>query len=50
MLWIWFGLDGTGVQRSVEMHWLLGPALMIMFAFLGNTLLYGPKGLVCDST
>ena len=38
MLWIWFGLDGTGVGRSVEMHWLLGPTLMITFAFLGNTL------------
>ena len=38
MLWIWFGLDGTGVQKSVEMHWLLGPALMVTFAFLGNTL------------
>ncbi|KAK5135013.1 hypothetical protein LTR08_005673 [Meristemomyces frigidus] len=38
MLWIWFGLDGTGVPRSVEMHWLLGPTLMITFAFFGNTL------------
>ena len=38
MLWIWFGLDGTGVQRSADMHWLLGPTLMILFAFLGNTL------------
>lgn len=38
MLWIWFGLDGTGIQRSAEMHWFLGPVLMIMFAFLGNTL------------
>lgn len=38
MLWIWFGLDGTGVQRSVELHWFLGPTLMITFAFLGNTL------------
>ena len=38
MLWIWFGLDGTGVQRSTEMHWVFGPALMVMFAFLGNTL------------
>lgn len=38
MLWIWFGLDGTGVQRSVEFHWFLGPTLMITFAFLGNTL------------
>ena len=38
MLWIWFGLDGTGVQRSSELHWFLGPTLMITFAFLGNTL------------
>ncbi|KAK3706807.1 hypothetical protein LTR37_012486 [Vermiconidia calcicola] len=38
MLWIWFGLDGTGVQRSVEMHWILGPTLIVTFAFLGNTL------------
>ncbi|SPN97035.1 related to YVC1 Vacuolar cation channel [Cephalotrichum gorgonifer] len=38
MLWIWFGLDGTGIQRSAEFHWLLGPALMVAFAFLGNTL------------
>jgi hypothetical protein len=38
MLWIWFGLDGTGIQRSAEMHWFLGPLLMITFAFLGNTL------------
>ncbi|KAI1083176.1 nonselective cation channel [Whalleya microplaca] len=38
MLWIWFGLDGTGVQRSTDFHWLLGPILMITFAFLGNTL------------
>ncbi|KAI9891616.1 MAG: hypothetical protein M1814_002550 [Vezdaea aestivalis] len=38
MLWIWFGLDGTGIQRSVDFHWLLGPILMVTFAFLGNTL------------
>lgn len=38
MLWVWFGLDGTGIQRSVEFHWLLGPILMVAFAFLGNTL------------
>ncbi|RFU32051.1 hypothetical protein B7463_g4332, partial [Scytalidium lignicola] len=38
MLWVWFGLDGTGIQKSVELHWLLGPLLMITFAFLGNTL------------
>lgn len=38
MLWIWFGLDGTGVHRSAEFHWFLGPTLMITFAFLGNTL------------
>ncbi|KAI1266852.1 hypothetical protein F5Y18DRAFT_350447 [Xylariaceae sp. FL1019] len=38
MLWIWFGLDGTGVSNSTDFHWLLGPILMITFAFLGNTL------------
>lgn len=38
MLYVWFGLDGTGIQRSVEFHWLIGPALMVTFAFLGNTL------------
>jgi hypothetical protein len=37
-MWIWFGLDGTGIQRSVEIHKILGPLLMIAFAFLGNTL------------
>ncbi|XMA20503.1 hypothetical protein WAI453_013294 [Rhynchosporium graminicola] len=38
MLWVWFGLDGTGIQRSVDFHWLLGPIFMVTFAFLGNTL------------
>jgi hypothetical protein len=38
MVWIWFGLDGTGIQRSPDFHWILGPALMVLFAFLGNTL------------
>ncbi|TDZ22965.1 Calcium channel YVC1 [Colletotrichum orbiculare MAFF 240422] len=38
MLWIWFGLDGTGISRSADFHQLLGPVLMVAFAFLGNTL------------
>lgn len=38
MLWIWFGLDGTGIERAVDFHFILGPSLMIAFAFLGNTL------------
>ncbi|KAH7359067.1 nonselective cation channel [Plectosphaerella cucumerina] len=38
MLWIWFGLDGHGIDMSVNFHWLLGPTLMVAFAFLGNTL------------
>ncbi|KAH8893769.1 hypothetical protein GQ53DRAFT_840109 [Thozetella sp. PMI_491] len=38
MVYIWFGLDGSGIQRSAEFHWLLGPTLMVTFAFLGNTL------------
>lgn len=38
MLWVWFGLDGTGIQKSTDFHWLIGPILMVTFAFLGNTL------------
>ena len=38
MLYVWFGLDGTGIQKSPEFHWLIGPVLMVTFAFLGNTL------------
>ncbi|KAH8198256.1 hypothetical protein TruAng_007599 [Truncatella angustata] len=38
LLWVWFGLDGTGFSRSGEFHPILGPALMTAFAFLGNTL------------
>ena len=38
MVWIWFGLDGTGIQRSPDFHPILGPTLMVLFAFLGNTL------------
>ena len=38
MLYVWFGLDGTGIQKSLDFHWLLGPSLMVTFAFLGNTL------------
>ncbi|RMD44451.1 hypothetical protein DV735_g618, partial [Chaetothyriales sp. CBS 134920] len=38
IIWIWFGLDGTGIDKAPEFHWFLGPALMVSFAFLGNTL------------
>lgn len=38
LLWIWFGLDGTGFDRSADFHKILGPALFTAFAFLGNTL------------
>ncbi|KAK4184241.1 hypothetical protein QBC35DRAFT_392100 [Podospora australis] len=38
LLWIWFGLDGTGIERAPEFHFFLGPTLIISFAFLGNTL------------
>ncbi|GAA94326.1 uncharacterized protein L969DRAFT_19510 [Mixia osmundae IAM 14324] len=39
MIWIWFGLDGTGIQEAPQFHWLLGPVLMVAFACLANTLL-----------
>lgn len=38
MVWIWFGLDATGIEESTDFHWFLGPFLMITFTFLGNTL------------
>lgn len=38
MLWIWFGLDGTGIDEAPSFHQILGPALMVIYAFLGNTL------------
>ncbi|KAK3307711.1 uncharacterized protein B0T15DRAFT_530962 [Chaetomium strumarium] len=38
LLWIWFGLDGTGIERAPDFHPILGPTLIITFAFLGNTL------------
>ncbi|KAF1950289.1 hypothetical protein CC80DRAFT_554517 [Byssothecium circinans] len=38
MLWIWFGLDGTGIEKAPAFHEVLGPALMVVYAFLGNTL------------
>ncbi|KAI4221223.1 MAG: hypothetical protein L6R36_007054 [Xanthoria steineri] len=38
MVYVWFGLDGTGIQKSLDFHWLLGPILMVTFAVLGNTL------------
>ncbi|RMZ92040.1 hypothetical protein DV736_g705, partial [Chaetothyriales sp. CBS 134916] len=38
IIWIWFGLDGTGIDKAPDFHWLLGPILMILFAFLSNTL------------
>ena len=38
LLWIWFGLDGTGIERTADFHYIIGPALAVTFAFLGNTL------------
>ncbi|KAK3939136.1 hypothetical protein QBC46DRAFT_388626 [Diplogelasinospora grovesii] len=38
MIYIWFGLDGSGIQHSTDFHQILGPSLMVTFAFLGNTL------------
>ena len=38
MLYVWFGLGGTGIDESVNFHRIIGPILMVTFAFLGNTL------------
>lgn len=38
MIWAWFGLDGTGLGRAADFHFLLGPSIWVLFLFLGNTL------------
>ncbi|KPI43852.1 Calcium channel YVC1 [Cyphellophora attinorum] len=38
MVYIWFGLDATGIEEAPAIHPYLGPFLMITFTFLGNTL------------
>ena len=38
LLWLWFGLDGTGIERSIEFNRTIGPALMVSFTFLGSSL------------
>lgn len=39
MIWIWFGLDSTGLQRANHLHNTLGPVLMVIYACLSNTLI-----------
>ncbi|KAJ8095307.1 hypothetical protein PM082_010530 [Marasmius tenuissimus] len=39
MLDLWFGLDASGFEKSTEFHPLMGPALMVTYACLSNTLL-----------
>lgn len=39
LLFLWYGLDGTGIDVSDSFHPFLGPALFIIFAALSNTLL-----------
>jgi hypothetical protein len=36
LLWLWFGLDGTGIERSSRTHSILGPTPIISFVYLGN--------------
>lgn len=38
MIYLWFGLDGTGIQASPQFHHYLGPVLMTTFTVLGNNL------------
>lgn len=39
LLEIFFGLDATGFEESPKIHPTLGPLLMVVYAFLSNTLL-----------
>ena len=38
LLWLWFGLDGTGIERADEFNPTIGPILMVSFTFLGSSL------------
>ncbi|KAH9457577.1 hypothetical protein Pst134EA_021450 [Puccinia striiformis f. sp. tritici] len=39
MVYIFFGLDATGIANAHEFHRILGPAIFIIYACLSNTLL-----------
>ncbi|GAA5920772.1 hypothetical protein JCM1841_004181 [Sporobolomyces salmonicolor] len=39
LVFIYFGLDGSGIDHSPKFHPILGPVLFISFAALSNTLL-----------
>ncbi|KAA1113552.1 hypothetical protein PGT21_033442 [Puccinia graminis f. sp. tritici] len=39
MVYIFFGLDATGISNAHEFHRILGPAIFIIYACLSNTLL-----------
>lgn len=39
LIFIWFGLDGTGLDKSPRFHPYLGPLLITVYAALSNTLL-----------
>ncbi|TIB78349.1 hypothetical protein E3Q22_02646 [Wallemia mellicola] len=39
MMFIWFGLDGTGFTISPNLHPIFGPALIVLYACISNTLL-----------
>ncbi len=39
LVFIWFGLDGSGIDASPTFHKLLGPLLFVVYAALSNTLL-----------
>ncbi|ORY85328.1 Saccharopine dehydrogenase-domain-containing protein [Leucosporidium creatinivorum] len=39
LIFIWFGLDGTGLEKSPKFHPYLGPGLITVYAALSNTLL-----------
>lgn len=39
LIFIWFGLDGSGIEFSPNFHPVLGPVLVVSYAALSNTLL-----------
>ncbi|KAK4058072.1 hypothetical protein OIO90_000811 [Microbotryomycetes sp. JL221] len=50
LIFIWFGLDGSGLDKSTKFHPYLGPAIFTIYAAMTNTLLVGLLVAILSST
>ncbi|KAM0793199.1 hypothetical protein ACM66B_000669 [Microbotryomycetes sp. NB124-2] len=50
LIFIWFGLDGSGIDKSPKFHPYLGPIIFTIYAAMTNTLLVGLLVAILSST